>query len=108
VVQVRVWFGAVPASVHPVRGQNTPDDQLCGMQKVAVVLQRPETQGAEPGQSLSVPHVHWPFPRLQVCFDPHCLLLVQAGASAQFPLSGDDGGTEGPGPFCPTKIGCWQ
>jgi hypothetical protein len=37
------------------------------------------------------------------------LLTVQAGARAQFPAFGNDGGVdEGPGPFCPMKIVCAQ
>jgi hypothetical protein len=87
-----------------------PDDQFWGMQNVVVELQVPFTHGADPGQSLFLLHEHSPCGILHVDVPVQTPLLgVQAGARAQFPGSGNDGGVEvGPGPFCPMKIACAQ
>jgi hypothetical protein len=43
---------------QPVRGQNVPDVQVWGMQKVVRVLQRPPMQAALAGQSSRVAQLH--------------------------------------------------
>ncbi len=87
VLQVNVLGVTEAFSVQPVRGQNVPESQLCGIQNCTEMLHLFDTQEAPPEHCVELVHVHWPVP-VSHAPDAQSAFCAQTAESAQLPPSG--------------------